>query len=244
MTTAMILAAGRGTRLKHLTENMPKPLVPVAGVAPILRTLGLLEAAGYRKTVINTCYLAQMLEDVVSADIKARNSALELAFSREEVMLDTGGGVKNALPLLGDTPFLTVNSDLIWGEEQTPVLGAMPSLFDTHKMDALLLLMPREKAVTHHGMGDFFRADDGRLTLRGSAEHAPYVYTGIQMLAPRFFDGLEKQAFPLLEGYKKASDAGRLYGHVYTGPWVDMGTPDGMEAAAALLGRLGAAKVA
>jgi MurNAc alpha-1-phosphate uridylyltransferase len=234
MTHAMILAAGRGTRLKELTANTPKPLVPVAGVRPLIRTLGLLESAGVRDLVINLHYLGGQIEQAV-ADAP---HGLRVAYSREDMLLDTGGGIKKALPLLGEAPFIAINGDVIWDEEGHPVLADLLKKFDEKRMDACLLLVPLTSAPTHKGKGDFTMGADGRLTLRtATQDSAPYVYTGIQILHPRFFDALPSGAFPLVEGYRRAQEKGRLFGQVYTGTWVDMGTPDGMEAAARLLTR-------
>lgn len=238
--TAMILAAGRGSRLKELTAETPKPLVPVAGVRPVIRTLDLLHRSGHSSVVMNTSYLAEKLEHEVSASC----GDMHIMFSRETERLETGGGVKNALHLLQDDAFLVINGDVIWAEEEMPILPILPKLFDPETMDALLLVVPREAAHAHTGKGDFFVDDDGKLTFRDSAAEAPYVYTGIQVLHPQFFADLPHGCYSLVEGYRKAAAKGRLFGVTYGGCWVDMGTPEGMDAAAGLLQRLGAAVVA
>lgn len=238
--SCMILAAGRGSRLKELTAETPKPLVPVAGVRPLLRTLDLLHRSGHKSVVMNTSYLAEKLESVVGAEC----GDMHVMFSRETERLETGGGVKNALHLLHDDAFLVINGDVIWAEEETPILPILPKLFDPETMDALLLVVPRESAHAHTGKGDFFIDDDSKLAFRGEAVEAPYVYTGIQVLHPKFFDDLPHGCYSLVEGYRKAATKGRLYGLMYSGCWVDMGTPEGMEAAGKLLQRLGAAVVA
>ena len=240
MTKAMILAAGRGTRLKELTQNTPKPLVPVAGVAPLKRTLSLLAEQGFTQGVVNAWYLAPQIKAAVESMPNLAMSVVE-----ENELLDTGGGVKNALPYLGSAPFVVVNGDLIWSEETHPILAQLPDLFDPQKMDALLLLMPRAQALGYHKNGDFTMKEDGQLALKTSAESdAPYVYCGIQVLSPRVFDAIDKSVFSLIDVYRLAQKQGRLYGHVYQGEWVDMGTPDGMQHGADLMRRLCAANVA
>ena len=233
MPTVMILAAGRGTRLQHLTVDTPKPMVTVGEVKPIERTMSLLHRAGYRKAVVNTCYLADKME----AQLKAHPCGLDVHISHEENMLETGGGIKNALPLIGSNPFVAINGDVVWGEESLPLLPLLPKLFNPDTMDGLLVLVPKEKALAHHGAGDFLMDEHGRLTHRGEEASAPFVYTGIQMLHPRLLDGASQAAFPLLPCYLTAAKKGRLYGYVYDGPWVDMGTPDGLVAADDLLRR-------
>ena len=239
MTTAspmphvMILAAGRGTRLKELTENTPKPLVPVAGVPPLVRTFGLLSRAGYGDVVVNACYLADQID--AAAEAARRTHGLAVHVSHEVAMLETGGGITNALPLLGDAPFVAINGDLVWGEEDTPILPELPQLFDATQMDALLVLVPKAAAPTHQGAGDFSMDAAGRLTHRGPASTAPFIYTGIQMLHPRLFKDAPQGSWKLVDAYHQAAARGRLFGVLYHGPWVDMGTPAGMEAAAALL---------
>ncbi|MBI1364202.1 MAG: NTP transferase domain-containing protein [Proteobacteria bacterium] len=231
-TKVMILAAGRGTRLKELTANTPKPLVPVAGVRPLLRTLGLLDAHGVKDVVMNLHYLGNQIEQAVAES----SLGLSVTYTREEMLLDTGGGIKHALPLLGDKPFMAINGDVIWDEENHPALQDLLKKFDGRRMDACLLVVPLKAATTHKGRGDFFIDGESRLTLRKpDQDAAPYVYTGIQILHPRFFDGLPDGPFPLVEGYRRAQEKGRLFGQVYEGTWVDMGTPEGMEAAARLL---------
>lgn len=240
MTSTMILAAGRGTRLQELTADTPKPLVEVAGVQPLRRTLQLLAYRGYTQTVINAWYLAHLIKQMAD-DVK--NPMVKVV--EEPQLLDTGGGVKNALPYMDGGPVLIMNGDLIWSEETHPILAQIPDLFDPETMDGLLLLIPTNKAEGYNGSGDFFRQEDGRLRQRTAQDgEAPYVYSGIQVLHPRVFDGIQSNVFPLIDVYNKLADAGRLYGHVYDGEWADMGTPEGMRAAGKLLGRLGSSKVA
>lgn len=240
MTSTMILAAGRGTRLQELTADTPKPLVPVAGVKPLRRTLGLLAYRGYSQTVVNAWYLA----DKIKKEAESVQNPL-VTVIEESNLLDTGGGIKNALSHLGTDPFLVINGDLIWSEEATPILAQLPGMFDPEKMDALLVLIPLEHAQGYTKQGDFFMEEGGRLRLRQPDDGpAPYVYGCIQILHPRAFVGHDSSAFPLTDVYKTAASQGRLYGVEYTGEWADMGTPEGMQAAGRILGRIGSATVA
>ena len=229
--TAMILAAGRGTRLKELTANTPKPLVCVSGTPPLLRTLALLGEQGVNRVVINVHYLGEQIEHAVAH----AKLPINVTYSREDMLLDTGGGIKNALPHLGDKPFLAINGDVVWDEDNHPALDGLIKAFDGRRMDACLLIVRRSAATTHKGKGDFTLDKDGRLTLRTpEQDSAPYVYTGIQILAPKFFDNLPDGPFPLVDGYRQAQEKGRLFGCIYDGTWVDMGTPEGLEAASKL----------
>lgn len=234
---AFILAAGLGSRLKHLTQETPKPLLPVAGVAPAIRTLHLMQAAGFENCVLNSCYLAEKLETEAGS-----RSPIPVRFSREEKRLETGGGLLKALPMLDDEAILVVNGDVIWAEEERPVLQKIYDQFNPRTMDALLVLVPKENAPTYKGSGDFSATPVGRIVPKGGMPSAPYVYTGIQVISPRLLEGFAPDhCFSLVEAYNKAAQKGRLHGHIYKGEWVDMGTLEGMDAAASLLKRLGAA---
>src|SRR5690606_38541160 len=145
---------------------------------------------------------------------------MHVTFSRETDRLETGGGVKNALHLLHDDAFLVFNVDVIWAEDETPILPILSNIFDNETMVAFLLDVQRESAHAHTGKGDFFIDDDSKLTFRGEAAEAPYVYTGIQVLHPKFFDELPHGCYSLVEGYRKAAAKGRLYGLMYSGCWV------------------------
>lgn len=227
----MVLAAGRGTRLKHLTATTPKPLVPVAGKGPLMHTLGRLAERGFRHVVVNAFYLGEQIE----AAAKNAPEGLAVEVLREPELLDTGGGIRNALPHLGDGPFMVINGDVIWGEAQTPLLRTLVAAFDPARMDALLVLVPHGNAQGYTGAGDFFLQPDGQLRWRGTAPAAPYVYGCLQMMHPRAFRGTQPGAFSVLDVWKAALEAGRLFGYVYDGPWVDMGTPEGLAKAERLL---------
>lgn len=224
---AMILAAGRGTRLKELTENCPKPLVKVGETSPLMRTLELLSKQGISDVVINLHYLGEKIEQALAN----KPFGLNIHFSKEEELLETAGGIANALPLLGDEPFLCINGDVVWTEDKEPVLQQLMQAYDADKMDAMLVMFPKEKADTFFGAGDFFVADNAVATMRGNKAEAPYVYTGIQVLHPRCFKEQKIEHAPLKGIYQSLCEKQRLHGLVYNGYWVDMGTPEGLKKA-------------
>lgn len=230
--TAMVLAAGLGTRLKPITDHTPKPLIPVAGRTLLDRCLDRLEEAGVQHAVVNIHWLGGQIRE----HLKARRD-LEIVISDEsDLLLETGGGIAKALPLLGDAPFTAVNADLIWRDEDgETAVQRLAAGFDPATMDGLLLLQPRETADGHGGPGDFFLEADGRLRRRGTQATAPYVYTGVQILQPAMFRDAPAGAFSLNILYDRAIAAGRLHGLVHRGTWMDVGTHAGLKQAEAAL---------
>lgn len=225
LTHAMVLAAGLGTRMRYLTRNRPKPLVPVAGQTLIDRTLDRVSEAGIPNAVVNLHYLPSMLRTHLIG-----RQAPAITFSDEtSALLETGGGIVKALPLLGSAPFLTVNSDNIWIGERP--FAALTEMWDAARMDALLLLVAREDAVGYTRAGDFSLDSDGRLVRRGEAAEAPLVFTGAQILAPRLFENAPKGAFSLNMQWDQAIAAGRAFGVVHRNGWCDVGTPEGLQLA-------------
>jgi MurNAc alpha-1-phosphate uridylyltransferase len=226
-THAMVLAAGLGLRLRPLTETTPKPLVPVAGRTLLDRALDKLAAAGVTDAAVNIHYLAHMIE----AHLAGRTTP-RIALSRETgELLETGGGVRKALPLLGADPFFVVNADIAWEDGPVPALRRLAEAWDDAAMDALLLLHPVGTATGYDGVGDYAIGPDGRLRHRGDASTAPYVFTGIQMLHPRLFDDAPSGPFSLARLYNRAEAAGRLFGIVHDGDWHHIGTLAGLEVA-------------
>lgn len=218
---AMVLAAGLGTRMRHLTADRPKPLVPVRGRPLIDHALDRVAEAGVTEAVVNLHYRSDMLR----AHLAERDSPA-IAFSDEtDLLLETGGGVAKALPLLGKSPFFVVNSDNIWlgPHAFAPLLAG----WDAAAMDALLLLVPVAQAVGYTRAGDF-SLDGGKLVRRGAAAQAPYVFTGAQILSPALFEGCPNGAFSLNILWDRAIAAGRAYGVVHAGRWCDVGTPEGL----------------
>lgn len=223
-THAMVLAAGKGLRLRPLTDKTPKPLVTAGGKPLIAYSLDTLRAAGVHDIVVNAHHLADSVAAWVS-DCGRKCRDLRLRVSHEDVLLETGGGVARALQWLGTKPFYVLNSDVIVRNGTTPALARLADAFETARMDALLLVQTLERATGYDGKGDYERATDGRLTSRGQAPRAAFVFTGMQILTPRLFDGAPGGAFSLKLLYDRAEAAGRLYGLVHDGAWLHIGTP-------------------
>lgn len=219
----MVLAAGLGTRMRPLTVDRPKPLVEVGGATLLDRTLGVLAAGGVRHAIVNVHYLADMME----AHLASERPPLALQVSDERAeLLETGGGIVKALPLLGSDPFLAINCDNIWCDAETPAVASLLQEWDEARMDGLLLMVPIARARCHGARGDFLLAEDGRISRPAVRGDAPCIYTGLQLLSKRLFAGAEARPFSLNLLWDKAIAAGRLFGAVYDGLWFDVGTPD------------------
>ena len=219
--TAMLMAAGLGKRMRPLTATRPKPLVKVAGKALMDHALDRLAAGGIKTVVVNVHYLA----DTVEAHLKTRKD-MDFRISDERAkLLETGGGLIHARPLLGDKPFICANSDNLWIDGPAETLGMMQRLWDSERMDALLLLVPLARANCHSGPGDFQMDANGRLTRRKIAHVAPFVFTGVQILSPRLLVDPPADVFSTNIFWNRAIAAGRLYGAVHQGLWFDVGTP-------------------
>lgn len=228
----MVLAAGLGTRMRPLTEGCPKPLLPLAGRPMIDLALDQAAAAGVRRAVINLHYLGHLIR----AHLAGRRNP-EVVFSEEQPeILDTGGGIARALPLLGPGPFHVVNSDSVWLGPNP--LDLLARAWDPARMDALLLLVARERARAYVRAGDFFLAAEGGVPRRrGRSATAPYVYSGAQIIAPGAFAGSPPGAFSVNLVWDRLLAEGRLAAVTYPGTWIDVGTPAGLvEAEAALRG--------
>lgn len=228
----MVLAAGFGQRMRPLTDAMPKPLVKVAGKALLDHVLDRLADAGVKRAVVNVHYLAEQIEQHV-----ATRTRPQVTISDERgVLLDTGGGVVKALPLLGGEPFFHINSDTIWIDGVKPNLTRLSEHFDDATMDALLLLAPTAGCIGYDGRGDFSMAPDGRLSTRPERDVAPFVYAGAAILSPRLFEAAPEGSFSLTKLFARAGEAGRLHGLRLEGLWMHVGTPDAIgQAEAAIL---------
>ncbi|MGZ8335153.1 MAG: nucleotidyltransferase family protein [Allosphingosinicella sp.] len=229
---AMVMAAGLGKRMRPLTATRPKPLVEVAGKPLIDHALDRLRAAGVRKAVVNAHYLA----DAVEAHLANREHGVEILISDERPqLLETGGGLVKALPLIDADPFLVVNSDNLWIDGPVDGLKLLAASWDDARMDALLLLVPLARAHCHNGRGDFHMRADGALRRRTRAV-APFVYTGIQMVSKRLFAG-EVPAGPFSTNllWDRAIAAARCFGAVHQGLWFDIGRPESIGKAEEIL---------
>ncbi|WP_340264921.1 nucleotidyltransferase family protein [Sphingobium mellinum] len=220
--TAMLMAAGLGKRMRPLTATRPKPLVKVAGKPLMDHALDRLAAGGIRKVVVNVHYLA----DTVEAHLGAYRDDLEVLISDERPkLLETGGGLIHARPLLGDEPFVCANSDNLWIDGPQETIGMMQRLWDPERMDALLLLVPLARAHCHSGPGDFHMDAAGRLSRRKASHVAPFVFTGVQIMSPRLLVDPPSDVFSTNVFWNRAIEAGRLYGVSHQGLWFDVGTP-------------------
>jgi len=232
-TVGMVLAAGRGERLRPLTDTMPKPLVPVIGKPLLDHAIERLTAAGVARIVVNAHYLG----DQIVGHLWGRTNP-EIVISREETVLETGGGVTHALPLLGDQPFYAVNGDSLWLDGSVPALDRLAAAFDPARHDALLLLQRTVSAVGYEqNRGDFFLEADERPRRVGPGEIAPYLFAGVQILSPSLFADAPAGAFSLNRIYDKALAEGRLGAIVHDGEWYTVTDEAGLAEVRAQLDR-------
>jgi MurNAc alpha-1-phosphate uridylyltransferase len=231
--TAMVMAAGLGKRMRPLTAMRPKPLVEVAGKPLIDHVFDRLRSAGVKRAVVNVHYLA----DAMEAHLKHRVKGIDIAVSDERAkLLETGGGLVKARALIGDKPFVCVNSDNLWVDGPIDSIRLLAALWDDAKMDALLLLVPLAQAQSHRGQGDFHIDALGRITgRRKPGRLAPYVFTGVQILSPRVIADWPEGAFSTNLFWNRAIEAGRAYGVVHQGLWFDVGTPSAIPMTEAVL---------
>lgn len=231
---AMVMAAGLGKRMRPLTATRPKPLVEVAGKTLLDHTFDHLRAAGVRKAVVNVHYLPDALE----AHLKNRVKGIETEVSDERPeLLETGGGIVKALPLIDADPFLVVNSDNFWVDGPIDSLRHLAANWDDARMDALLLLVPLARAHCHPGQGDFHMSATGAIRRKKPGTVAPFVYIGIQMLSKRLFEGeMPKGPFSTNILWDRAMAAGRCFGTVHQGLWFDIGAPANIRKTEEILG--------
>lgn len=220
----MLFAAGFGTRMGSLTRERPKPMIEVAGRPLLDHALALTESAGLTRRVVNLHYLGQQIAD----HLAGRDIAL--SWEREEI-LDTGGGLRAALPLLGEGPVMTLNTDAVWTGSNP--LAQLARTWDPDRMDALLLLAPIDRAEGHGGTGDFVMDDDGRIA-RAGGRHG-LVYLGAQVLQPALLAEIPDPVFSLNRLWDRMIARGRAFGLVHAGRWCDVGHPEGIARAEAML---------
>ncbi len=220
--TAMIMAAGKGTRMMPLTARCPKPLIKVGGTTLLDHVLDQLRAAGVGRIVVNVHYLA----DQVEAHLAAHAQDFAVTVSDERALLrDTGGGLVQALPMIPDDPFLCVNADNWWTDRHGNSLHRMAEAWDPDRMDVLMLVVPFERAGNTQGTGDFDLDADGRLSRDGPKRQRPYVWTGVQMLAKHIVTDPPEQVFSTNLFWNRAISQGRCHGLVHQGQWFDVGYP-------------------
>ncbi len=233
VNTAMIMAAGKGTRMMPLTADRPKPLVEVGGVALLDHVLDHLRDAGVGKIVVNAHYFA----DQVEAHLAAHATDFDVSISDERDLLrDTGGGLVQALPMISDDPFICVNADNWWTNDGENAISRLIAHWDSARMDVLMLLVPLATAYNSQGIGDFHMDADGRLSRRVGDAPAPYVWTGIQLLSKKLIVDPPSDVFSTNVFWDRAIAKGRCIGLVHEGMWFDVGYPAAIAATEERLG--------
>ena len=217
---AFILAAGKGTRLRPYTDTIPKPMVEVGGKSIIRRTIEKLAKTGVTHIIVNLHHLAEVLEGHLK---EISNPAI--ALSPESDLLETGGGIKQALHHFGDAPFYIINGDALWDEGEIPALDKLARVWDDEAMDILLLLQPTHRMELTGAVGDYHLAEDGKAT-RAKDKNGSHMFAGIRIAHPRIFDGAPDGAFSFLSLMDKAEREGRLYGVEHSGHWYHISTPE------------------
>jgi MurNAc alpha-1-phosphate uridylyltransferase len=229
--SAMVLAAGLGTRMRPYNGHIPKPLVEIGGKSLIDYSLDRLADAGVARAIVNVHHLA----DAVERHLAARKRPQIVISDERAGLLGTGGGIANAVPQLGAAPFFLVNSDTVWLDGVKPNFVRLADDFDPEAMDALLLLAPTADSIGYAGRGDYAMLPDGRLRRRAENEVVPFVYAGAAILAPALFADAPAGAFPLTLLFDRAGGKGRLFGLRLEGVWMHVGTPEAVSAAEAAL---------
>jgi N-acetyl-alpha-D-muramate 1-phosphate uridylyltransferase len=228
--SAIVLAAGLGTRMRPYNGHIPKPLVAVGGKSLIDYGLDRLADAGVERAVVNVHHLADALERHLALRQRPR---IVISDERGE-LLGTGGGIAKALPKLGPAPFFLVNSDTLWLDGAKPNFDRLAEAYDV-AMDALLLLAPTTGSIGYEGRGDYAMSPDGQLRRRAEREVVPFIYAGAAILSPRLFADAPAGAFALTRLFDHAGTNGRLFGLRLEGVWMHVGTPAAVAAAEAAL---------
>lgn len=228
---AFVLAAGLGTRMRPLTDSIPKPLVPLAGRTLLDHVLDRIAAAGIAEAIVNVHYRAGQIE----AHLRIRTHPRIAISDERRQLLETGGGVRLALPMLGPGPFLVHNSDTVWTEPGPSNLARLAATFDTAIMDGLLLLADRKTSLGYTGSGDFHLAPDGRIRRPDKGDTADYVFAGASIATHRLMRDTPAGPFSLNRVWDRAIAEDRLYGVPLAGTWMHVGDPEGLAAAHALI---------
>lgn len=224
---AMVMAAGKGTRMRPLTDTKPKPLVSFMGAALIDHVLDRLEAAGIEEVIVNVHHFA---DDIEAHLAKRRFPRIVISDERAR-LLDTGGGARHALHLLGDEPVVTFNSDSVWVEGWGSNLGNLIAAFDPDRMDALLMIADAARTIGYVGRGDFHMDPLGRLARRGPSETVPFMFAGVQVIKPALFAEGPEGAFSTNLVWDRLIERGTLFGQRMSGIWMHVGSPDDLDAA-------------
>ncbi len=219
---AMVLAAGLGQRMRPITDVIPKPLVEIGGKAMLDHALDRLAAVGVAEAVVNVHHLAGKIEAHLAGRTRPR---ITISDERAE-LLETGGGVTKALPLLGHEPFFHLNSDSLWVENGVPNLQRLAEAWQPARMDMLLMLAHVSRSMGYDGTGDFHLAGDGHLTRRKPGEEVPHIYAGVAILKPNLLVDAPKGPWSLNLLFDRLIAEGRLCGHVMDGEWLHVGTPE------------------
>ncbi len=223
---AMILAAGRGVRMRELTNEKPKPLIPVLGKPIIDYIVEKVIRYGVPSLVVNLCYKGEMIR----ADLEKYQAQLHIDFSEEETALETGGGVKKALPFLGDNPFFVINADPLWLDKSTSVFEQLETAWDDEKYDVVLALIPLSEAFGAVGNGNYFIENNKPRRKKTEETNAPYMFMGVQIIHPRVFKEVDSSqtVFSLRDIYDTAQAKNRLGFIVFDGTWYHIGTPEAL----------------
>lgn len=219
--TAMVLSAGLGTRMRPLTETTAKPLIQVAGRSMIDRLLDNLASAGVKRVVVNVHWCA----DLVETHLRNRGDFETVISDERTALLETGGGLAKARPLLGDEPVFVVNTDAFWAPSGPEPLHALAQNFDTDTMDELLLLADTHRCLGYLGPGDFFQDQAGCLSRRGDATTAPWAYAGVRLLKPQLYDGAPIEPFSANRIWNELIPKGRVFGQRLDRFWLHVGDP-------------------
>ncbi len=231
--TAMVFAAGLGTRMRPLTDTTPKPLVSVAGRTMLDHMLDRLAEAGIARAVVNVHHLADQIE----ARLAGRTAPAITVSDERDRLLDQGGGIRKALPLLGPNPFLICNTDALWIEGPASNLARLLGQWDEAAMDVLLLVASTTASVGVDWPGDFMLGEDGRLVRREEGGVTPFVYAGVGIVKPGLFAGIADPVFRLAPFFFRAAEQGRLFGTRLDGMWLHVGTPAAVAEAEDAFGR-------
>jgi N-acetyl-alpha-D-muramate 1-phosphate uridylyltransferase len=220
--TAMVFAAGLGKRMRPITDTLPKPLVKVGGRTLIDHSLDRLAENGVERAIVNVHWLAEEIE----THLAGRRAPKILISDERSELLDQGGGIKRALPMIGADPFLICNTDAFWIEGPRSNIARLARTFDPEAMEILLLVAASAGAVGVDWPGDFAMSDDGQLQPREQRQVAPLVYTGVGIVKPELFESETADAFPLAPFFHAAAGRGRLYGVRLDGFWIHVGRPE------------------